>query len=58
MTYRFPGTKWSLSTTASISQRSQDSTLSVSFPNLTVSLSQTAPFKRKKRVGGERWYER
>ena len=58
MTYRFPGTKWSLSTTASISQRSQDSTLSVSFPNLTVSLSQTAPFKRKKRVGGERWYEK
>ncbi len=58
MTYRFPGTKWSLSTTASISQRTQDSTLSVSFPNLTVNLSQVAPFKRKKAVGGERWYEK
>lgn len=58
MTYRFPGTKWSLSATANISQRTQDSTLSVSFPNLNVSLSQTAPFKRKKSVGGERWYEK
>ena len=58
LTYRFPGSKWSLSTTASISQRSQDSTLSVSFPNVTVTMSQTAPFKRKKSVGGERWYEK
>lgn len=58
MTYRFPGTKWSLSTTASVSQRTQDSTLSVSFPNITVTLAQTAPFKRKKSVGGERWYEK
>ena len=58
MTYRFPGTKWSLSTTANISQRTQDSTLSVSFPNINVSMSQLAPFKRKKSVGGERWYEK
>ena len=58
MTYRFPGTKWSLSTTANISQRTQDSTLSVSFPNINVTLSQVAPFKRKKSVGGERWYEK
>ena len=58
MTYRFPGTKWSISTTANISQRTQDSTLSVSFPNLTVTMSQTAPFKRKRSVGGERWYEK
>ena len=58
MTYRFPGTKWSLSTTANITQRTQDSTLSVSFPNINVTLSQVAPFKRKKSVGGERWYEK
>lgn len=58
MTYRFPGTKWSLSTTANISQRTQDSTLAVSFPNLNVTLSQVTPFKRKKSVGGERWYEK
>lgn len=57
-TYRFPGTKWSLSATANISQRSQDSTLAVSFPNLNVTLSQVAPFKRKRSVGGEKWYEK
>lgn len=58
MTYRFPGTKWSLSTTANITQRTQDSTLAVSFPNINVSLSQLAPFKRKVSVGGEKWYEK
>ena len=58
MTYRFPGTKWSLSTTANVAQRSQDSTLTVSFPNVTVTMGQTAPFKRKRAVGAERWYEK
>ncbi len=58
MTYRFPGTKWSLSTTANVSQRTQDSTLTVSFPNITVTMSQVAPFKRKRAVGDEKWYEK
>ncbi len=58
MTYRVPGSKWSFSTTASINQRSSDNTLSVSFPNLTASMSQIAPFKRKKAVGAEKWYEK
>ena len=58
MTYRFPGTKWSLSTTANISQRTQDSTLTVSFPNVTVTMSQVYPFKRKRAVGEDKWYEK
>ena len=58
MTYRFPNSKWSLSTTANVSQRSQDSTLAVSFPNFTLTMSQTYPFKRKKAVGDEKWYEK
>ncbi len=58
LTYRFPGTKWAASASANISQRTQDSTLAVSFPNLNVTLSQVAPFKRKKAVGGEKWYEK
>ncbi len=58
MTYRFPQSKWSLSTTLNISQRTQDSTLSVSFPNVTLTMSQTYPFKRKIKVGDERWYEK
>lgn len=58
LTYKFPGTKWSLSSTASINQRTADSTLSVQFPNFTLTLSQIAPFKRKRMVGEERWYEK
>ncbi len=56
--YKFPGTKWSLSANMSINQRTADSTLSVSFPNFTLTMSQTAPFKRKRVVGAERWYEK
>lgn len=57
-TWRPPGSKWTISATANIAQRSQDSTLAVSFPNLSVSLSQVYPFKRKHAVGPERWYEK
>ncbi len=57
MSYRF-SSKFQMSTTASLAQRTQDSTLSVSFPNITLSLSQVAPFKRKRAVGAERWYEK
>lgn len=58
MTYRFPNSKWSLSTTLNVSQRTQDSTLAVSFPNINISMSQVFPFKRKKKVGAEKWYEK
>ncbi len=58
MTYRFPQSKWSLSTTMNVAQRTQDSTVSVSFPNVTLTMSQVYPFKRKKAVGDERWYEK
>ena len=58
MTYHIPDSKWSFSASANISQRTADSTLSVSFPNFTVTMSQMAPFKRKRVVGEERWYEK
>ena len=58
LTYKIPNSKWSISTNANISQRTADSTLTVSFPNVTISMSQTAPFKRKRVVGEERWYEK
>jgi hypothetical protein len=58
MTYRIPNSKWSFSATANISQRTQDSTLTVGFPNFTVTMSQTNPFKRKRAIGKERWYEK
>jgi len=56
--YNIPNSKWSISATASVSQRSADSTLTVSFPNFTITMAQTAPFKRKRAVGAERWYEK
>lgn len=58
LTYRIPNSKWSFSANMNVSQRTQDSTLAVSFPNLTVTMSQIYPFKRKRAVGGERWYEK
>ena len=58
LSYRFPQSKWSLSTSLNISQRTQNSTLAISFPNINVTMSQTNPFKRKKAVGDEKWYEK
>lgn len=58
MTYRIPNSPWSFSATANVTQRTQDSTLNVSFPNLTISMGQIYPFKRKTVVGNERWYEK
>ena len=57
-TWRPPGTKWTLSGNFNLSQRTQDSTLTVGFPSLTASYSQFNPFKRKNGVGKERWYEK
>ena len=44
LSYRFPQSKWSLSTSLNISQRTQNSTLAISFPNINVTMSQTIPF--------------
>ncbi|KGN99512.1 kinase [Porphyromonas macacae] len=54
----FPGTPWRLSASFSIDQRSIDSTINVTLPDLSVSMSRIFPFKRKTAVGSERWYEK
>lgn len=56
--HTFPNIGLSLSATMNISQSVQDSTLSLTLPTLNVSLSKKYPFKRKKRAGDERWYEK
>lgn len=48
----------SLSSTANLSQNMHDSTLSVTLPDLNISLSRFYPFKRKHAAGDERWYEK
>ena len=57
-TQRFPDSPWSLSASMSITQNMRDSSLSVSLPNINVSMSRIYPFKRKVRVGKEKWYEK
>jgi len=58
LNYKVPNSKWTISSQASISQSMKDSTLAVSFPTMTISMSSTRPFKRKVKVGAERWYEK
>ena len=48
----------SLSSTANLNQNMQDSTIALSLPDLNISLSRFYPFRRKKAVGKERWYEK
>lgn len=56
--HTFPNIGLSLSATMNISQSVQDSVISLTLPTLNVSLSKKYPFKRKKRAGDERWYEK
>lgn len=55
---RFPNFPLSISASASVTQRSKDSTLTVSLPNMSLSVSRFYPFKRKEAVGKERFYEK
>ncbi len=54
----FPGTPWRLSASFSIDQRSVDSTINVTLPDLSLTMSRIYPFKRKNPVGKERWFEK
>ena len=47
-----------LSGTFNLAQNVRDSSISVTLPNLTIQLNRFFPFKRKKLVGKERWYEK
>ena len=66
-TQRFPDSPWSLSLSASLTQRTSDSTISLTAPQLSVNMSSIYPFKlwrqatlkRTGKVGGkEKWYEK
>ncbi len=48
----------SLSATANLSQNMRDSSLAVTLPDLNISISRFYPFRRKKMVGDEKWYEK
>ena len=48
----------SLSSTMNLNQNMRDSTIALTLPDLNISISRFNPFKRKKMVGAERWYEK
>ncbi|MBO5678743.1 MAG: LPS-assembly protein LptD [Bacteroidaceae bacterium] len=54
----FPDQKLNLSSSFNISQNMRDSTLSLTLPSLNISLSRIYPFKKKKAMGEEKWYEK
>lgn len=58
LTQKFGDSPFSLSVSAYLNQRTSDSTISLSLPELTLSMSKVYPFKRKKRVGSQKWYEK
>ena len=67
-TQRFPDSPWSLTMSANLSQRTSDSTISLTAPQLSISMSRVYPFKQlrdlvhkkngKPKVGKEKWYEK
>jgi len=48
----------SLSTQMNLNQNMRDSSIALTLPNLSASVSRFYPFKRKKMAGKERWYEK
>lgn len=54
----FVGTPFRLSASIDATQTSRTQSLTLNSPNLSVNMSRLFPFKRKKRVGAERWYEK
>ena len=66
-TQRFPDSPWSMSMSANLTQRTSDSTISLTAPELAITMSSIYPFKlwrqaalkHSGKVGGkEKWYEK
>lgn len=58
ITKRFPNNPFTISANMSINQITRDSSIAVTLPNMTITMSRIFPFKRKHAVGKERWYEK
>ena len=55
---RFSSLGMSITSGVDVSQNMRDSTLALTLPNLSVTVSRFYPFRRKKMAGSERWYEK
>ena len=54
----FPDQHLTISATSNIAQTMSDSSINLTLPDLNISLSTIYPFKRKRQVGEEKWYEK
>ena len=54
----FPEIGLNISGTFNITQNTRDSSVNMTLPDVNISLNRLYPFKRKKAVGDERWYEK
>ncbi len=58
ITKRFPNSPFSISATANVNQVAKDTMISLTLPNVSITMNRIYPFKRKNAVGSERWYEK
>lgn len=56
--HTFSNIGFTISGSANLTQNMRDSTLAVTLPELSFSLSRQYPFRRKHQTGKERWYEK
>ena len=66
-TQRFPDSPWNISMSASLTQRTQDSTISLTAPELAINMASVYPFKQLRQAvlkkngkpaGKEKWFEK
>ena len=55
---KFSSIGMSINTTMNLNQNMRDSTIAMTMPDLNISIARFYPFKRKKMVGKEKWYEK
>ena len=55
---KFPNSPFNLTATMTINQRTQDSSVTVTLPDMTFTMARIYPFKRKSAIGKDRWYEK
>lgn len=58
LSHTFPSIGLNISASTNITQNMRDSSLSVTLPDVSISLNRFYPFRRKKQAGKERWYEK
>lgn len=55
---RFSSLNMSINTSMNLEQNMRDSSIAVRLPEMSINVSSVYPFKRKKMVGKEKWYEK